>query len=131
MGIVGALAVATALRFYHLASLPNGLNQDEAVNGYDAYSVELTRRPPSCGRFSHGTCDATELDRPDEPLRLGARVIANGACHSTLRNRGKQHLLPSPMQQLVIYRSCIGALAMEAPAGDEGGEDHQRHNCSP
>ena len=43
-----AMAVGFALRVIHLGSLPPGLNQDEAVNGYDAYSLALT------GRDHHG-----------------------------------------------------------------------------
>lgn len=32
------------LRFWHLTSVPPGLNQDEAVYGYDAYSIFMTGR---------------------------------------------------------------------------------------
>lgn len=39
-----AMVVAAALRFYKLGSIPPGLNQDEAANGYDAYSLFLTGR---------------------------------------------------------------------------------------
>jgi 4-amino-4-deoxy-L-arabinose transferase-like glycosyltransferase len=42
--IVLAMVVAAALRFYRLGDIPPGLNQDEAVNGYDAYSLFLTGR---------------------------------------------------------------------------------------
>ncbi len=42
--LVTVLAIGTVLRFYHLSSLPNGFNQDEAVNGYDAYSIAYTLR---------------------------------------------------------------------------------------
>ncbi|HEY8601993.1 MAG TPA: glycosyltransferase family 39 protein [Thermomicrobiales bacterium] len=43
-----ALIVAAALRFTNLGGLPPGLNQDEAVSGYDAYSLLRT------GRDHHG-----------------------------------------------------------------------------
>src|SRR6476620_11604080 len=39
-----ALLVAAALRFSNLGGVPPGLNQDEAVSGYDAYSLLLTGR---------------------------------------------------------------------------------------
>lgn len=42
--LAGILVLATILRFYRLDMLPNGLNQDEAVNGYDAYSLAYTLR---------------------------------------------------------------------------------------
>jgi 4-amino-4-deoxy-L-arabinose transferase-like glycosyltransferase len=43
-----AVAVGLALRLFHLGDIPPALNQDEAVNGYDAYSLALT------GRDHHG-----------------------------------------------------------------------------
>ena len=43
-----AMAVGLALRVIGLDAIPPGLNQDEAVNGYDAYSLALT------GRDHHG-----------------------------------------------------------------------------
>ena len=43
-----AMAVGLTLRVIHLGSIPPALNQDEAVNGYDAYSLALT------GRDHHG-----------------------------------------------------------------------------
>jgi 4-amino-4-deoxy-L-arabinose transferase-like glycosyltransferase len=46
--ILLATAVGLALRVVHLGALPPGLNQDEAVNGYDAYSLAMT------GRDHHG-----------------------------------------------------------------------------
>ena len=46
--LVLAVAVGLALRFIHLGDIPPALNQDEAVNGYDAYSLALT------GRDHHG-----------------------------------------------------------------------------
>ena len=46
--LVLAMAVGLALRVIHLGSIPPGLNQDEAVNGYDAFSLALT------GRDHHG-----------------------------------------------------------------------------
>ncbi len=47
-----ALIVAAALRCANLGGVPPSLNQDEAVSGYDAYSLLLTGRdhqghPPS------------------------------------------------------------------------------------
>lgn len=39
-----ASVVGLFLRLWHLASVPPGLNQDEAVYGYDAYSILLTGR---------------------------------------------------------------------------------------
>ncbi len=42
--VVLATVVAAALRFPRLGAIPPGLNQDEAVNGYDAYSLLLTGR---------------------------------------------------------------------------------------
>jgi 4-amino-4-deoxy-L-arabinose transferase-like glycosyltransferase len=33
------ILLAAALRLYRLGSLPNGLNQDEAVNGFDAFTI--------------------------------------------------------------------------------------------
>src|SRR6266498_3085715 len=46
--LIGALIVGTALRFASLNSVPPSLNQDEAVNGYDAFSLAVT------GRDHHG-----------------------------------------------------------------------------
>jgi 4-amino-4-deoxy-L-arabinose transferase-like glycosyltransferase len=46
--LIGALIVGTALRFASLDSVPPSLNQDEAVNGYDAFSLAVT------GRDHHG-----------------------------------------------------------------------------
>jgi 4-amino-4-deoxy-L-arabinose transferase-like glycosyltransferase len=43
-----AIAVAAFLRFASISSVPPGLNQDEAVNGYDAFSLSVT------GRDHHG-----------------------------------------------------------------------------
>jgi len=43
-----AIAVGLALRVFQLGEIPPALNQDEAVNGYDAYSIALT------GRDHHG-----------------------------------------------------------------------------
>lgn len=40
----GAIVAGSLLRFSGLALAPPGLNQDEAVNGYDAYSLLLTGR---------------------------------------------------------------------------------------
>jgi len=37
--LVIILMIGTIARFYNLSGLPLGLNQDEAVNGYDAYSL--------------------------------------------------------------------------------------------
>ena len=48
MLILLATAVGLVLRVVHLGVLPPGMNQDEAVNGYDAYSLALT------GRDHHG-----------------------------------------------------------------------------
>jgi len=42
--VVAALLVGLGLRFVNLAGLPPALHQDEAVNGYDAYSLWLTGR---------------------------------------------------------------------------------------
>jgi 4-amino-4-deoxy-L-arabinose transferase-like glycosyltransferase len=42
------MLIGGALRLAHLNAVPPGLNQDEAVNGYDAYSLVLT------GRDHHG-----------------------------------------------------------------------------
>ena len=39
-----AVLVAAALRFFNLTGVPSALNQDEAVNRYDAYSLLLTGR---------------------------------------------------------------------------------------
>ncbi|MCY7323551.1 MAG: glycosyltransferase family 39 protein, partial [Phormidesmis sp. CAN_BIN36] len=38
------LLIALFLRLYRLSSNPVSLNQDEAVNGYDAYSLMMTMR---------------------------------------------------------------------------------------
>ena len=38
------LLIASFLRLYRLSSNPVSLNQDEAVNGYDAYSLMMTMR---------------------------------------------------------------------------------------
>src|SRR5919198_1387236 len=43
-----AILAGSALRFARLKEIPPGLNQDEAVNGYDAYSLFVT------GRDHHG-----------------------------------------------------------------------------
>src|SRR5438093_2104301 len=43
-----AIVVGSLLRFANLTNVPPALNQDEAVNGYDAYSLFLT------GRDHHG-----------------------------------------------------------------------------
>lgn len=48
VAVLAAVAVGGFLRFHGLADVPPGLNQDEAVNGYDAYSLLLT------GRDHHG-----------------------------------------------------------------------------
>jgi 4-amino-4-deoxy-L-arabinose transferase-like glycosyltransferase len=42
--LLAAVVVGLALRFVHLGEIPPALNQDEAVNGYDAYSLALTGR---------------------------------------------------------------------------------------
>src|ERR1044071_3960171 len=42
------ILAGSVLRFARLKEIPPGLNQDEAVNGYDAYSLFLT------GRDHHG-----------------------------------------------------------------------------
>lgn len=44
LAVLAAVLVAAALRFFDLARVPPALNQDEAVNGYDAYSLLLTGR---------------------------------------------------------------------------------------
>src|SRR5689334_17538217 len=46
--LIIALLIGGILRFARLKEIPPGLNQDEAVNGYDAYSLFLT------GRDHHG-----------------------------------------------------------------------------
>jgi len=46
--VLAAILVSIVLRFVSLDSIPPALNQDEAVNGYDAYSLSLT------GRDHHG-----------------------------------------------------------------------------
>ena len=47
-----ALLIAAALRFTNLGGVPPGLNQDEAVSGYDAYSLLLTGRDHQGHPFS-------------------------------------------------------------------------------
>lgn len=42
--VLAAMIVAALLRFRQLGTIPPGLNQDEAANGYDAYSLLLTGR---------------------------------------------------------------------------------------
>jgi len=42
--VLVAMLVGAILRFTSLGEIPPGLNQDEAVNGYDAYSLFLTGR---------------------------------------------------------------------------------------
>src|SRR5215212_9891927 len=44
LAVLVAVLVAAALRFFALTQVPPALNQDEAVNGYDAYSLLLTGR---------------------------------------------------------------------------------------
>jgi len=44
LAVLAAVLVAAALRFFDLTRVPPALNQDEAVNGYDAYSLLLTGR---------------------------------------------------------------------------------------
>src|SRR5512140_1833925 len=46
--LIVAIVVGGILRFARLKDVPPGFNQDEAVNGYDAYSLFLT------GRDQHG-----------------------------------------------------------------------------
>jgi len=46
--VLAAILAGALLRFTNLGEIPSGLNQDEAVNGYDAYSLFLT------GRDHHG-----------------------------------------------------------------------------
>ena len=46
--VAAAIIVGTVLRFVALDATPPGFNQDEAVNGYDAYSLFET------GRDHHG-----------------------------------------------------------------------------
>jgi 4-amino-4-deoxy-L-arabinose transferase-like glycosyltransferase len=46
--LFAAIVVAGILRFASIGSVPPGLNQDEAVNGYDAFSLSMT------GRDHHG-----------------------------------------------------------------------------
>jgi 4-amino-4-deoxy-L-arabinose transferase-like glycosyltransferase len=60
--VLGILVLAAALRLYHLGSAPVALNQDEAVNGYDAYSLAYTARdhhghflPPMLQAFNDWT----------------------------------------------------------------------------
>ena len=40
--LIGILILSFAVRIYHLTSVPPALNQDEAINGYDAYVLGLT-----------------------------------------------------------------------------------------
>jgi len=42
--IILILLIAAFLRLHSLSSIPPGLNQDEVVNGYDAYSISHTLR---------------------------------------------------------------------------------------
>lgn len=42
LGLVLVVAVAAFLRLHGLAPVPDGLNQDEAVNGYDAFCLART-----------------------------------------------------------------------------------------
>ncbi|MBA3943684.1 MAG: phospholipid carrier-dependent glycosyltransferase [Herpetosiphonaceae bacterium] len=42
--LLGAVVVAVGLRYANLKGIPPALNQDEAVNGYDAYSLFRTGR---------------------------------------------------------------------------------------
>lgn len=42
LGLVLILLLATLLRVCLLSSIPNGFTQDEAINGYDAYSILKT-----------------------------------------------------------------------------------------
>jgi 4-amino-4-deoxy-L-arabinose transferase-like glycosyltransferase len=44
VAVMGAVLVAAALRFFDLGGVPPALNQDEAMNGYDAYSIFVTGR---------------------------------------------------------------------------------------
>src|SRR4026207_1620627 len=46
--LIVALLAGGVLRFAKLKEIPPGFNQDEAVNGYDAYSLFIT------GRDHHG-----------------------------------------------------------------------------
>src|ERR1051325_4839170 len=46
--LIVVILVGGVLRFAKLKEIPPGLNQDEAVNGYDAYSLFMT------GRDHHG-----------------------------------------------------------------------------
>src|SRR5512143_3973305 len=46
--VVLAIVAGSVLRFAHLKDIPPALNQDEVVNGYDAYSLLST------GRDHHG-----------------------------------------------------------------------------
>jgi 4-amino-4-deoxy-L-arabinose transferase-like glycosyltransferase len=41
---MAAVVAGAALRFYHITAVPPGLQQDEAVYGYDAYSIFQTGR---------------------------------------------------------------------------------------
>jgi 4-amino-4-deoxy-L-arabinose transferase-like glycosyltransferase len=47
-GLIAAVLGGALLRFVHLESIPPGINQDEAVTGYDAWSIWET------GRDHHG-----------------------------------------------------------------------------
>ena len=44
IAFISTLLIALFLRLYRLSSNPVSLNQDEAVNGYDAYSLMMTTR---------------------------------------------------------------------------------------
>ncbi len=44
LSLVLILVLATFLRVFLLSSIPNGFTQDEAINGYDAYSILKTGR---------------------------------------------------------------------------------------
>lgn len=44
LAVLAAVFVAGALRFFDLWRVPSALGQDEAVNGYDAYSLFMTGR---------------------------------------------------------------------------------------
>src|SRR5512133_1009156 len=46
--LIIVILIGSVLRFARLKEIPPGFNQDEAVNGYDAYSLFLT------GRDHHG-----------------------------------------------------------------------------
>lgn len=42
--IIAIILIAAFLRLFLLESIPNGFHQDEAINGYDAYSILKTSR---------------------------------------------------------------------------------------